>query len=463
MPHEGKFSRLVSFVGKFAWFSGDFDKRYDGYMDELSACLGHADRVKPFKSYCTGLMLPVERKSIEPMAAQLEPERTAAAHQSLLHFVGQSPWDECALLTRVRETVLPVLSAHSPVNAWIIDDTGFPKKGKHSVGVGRQYCGQLGKQDNCQAAVSLSVATKDASLPIAWRLYLPEAWADDAERRRQARIPDHIQFQTKTQIALEQIKAAKNDGVVQATILADAGYGKSTAFRDELDALGLPYIVGVNERIGLWEPGYTPQVPQKGTKPGKTPKNLRRNGDNASVGQAREWIERLYKDGPNKDWQNLCWRDGLEGADVKRFTSRFLRVRVRVANGDHKRNTPRSEQWLLVEWPEGEDKPLRYWISNLPESIDFKTMVFTAKHRWRIEEDYLNLKQECGLGHYEGRSWPGFHHHCALSIAAYAFLTAEKVVFSPSKRRNQRATKQLAIPKGQVARGRTHPYQKAPQ
>ena len=190
------------------WRDGDSEARFSAYVEHLSGCLGHADRVAPFRSYCTGLLLPGERKSVEPMAARLRPDRTSAEHQSLLHFVGQSPWDERALLRAVRAAVLPVMTARRAIEAWIVDDTGFPKKGAHSVGVARQYCGQLGKQDNCQAAVFLSVATAEASLPVAWQLYLPEAWAEDAPRRKKAKVPEAIGFQTKPEIALGQITSA---------------------------------------------------------------------------------------------------------------------------------------------------------------------------------------------------------------------------------------------------------------
>jgi len=198
---------------------------FDAFVEALVGVIGHADRAEPLKDYCLGLVMPVERKSVEPLAAVTAPARVAAQHQSLLHFVGQAPWSDAALMGRVRNWVLPRIARRGAIRAWIIDDTGFPKKGKHSVGVARQYCGQLGKQDNCQVAVSLSVANDVASLPIAYRLYLPQSWADDPERRKKAKVPGDIEFQTKPQIALEQIKAAKAQGVAPGVILADAGYG----------------------------------------------------------------------------------------------------------------------------------------------------------------------------------------------------------------------------------------------
>src|SRR6266481_2284023 len=208
--------------------SGDAASRFSAYVEGLASVIGHADRAKPLRDYCVGLMMPCERKSVEPMAAITAPERTAAQHQSLLHFVGEGNWSDEKVLAKVRELVLPEMERHGPIEAWIIDDTGFPKKGRHSVGVARQYCGQLGKQDNCQVAVTLSIANHAASLPIAYRLYLPEDWAKDQARRHKAKVPEAIAFQTKPQIALEQIKAARTAGLPQGVVLMDAGYGNDT-------------------------------------------------------------------------------------------------------------------------------------------------------------------------------------------------------------------------------------------
>jgi SRSO17 transposase len=186
----------------------DSESRFSAYVEGLVSVIGHADRAGPLRDYCVGLMMPSERKSVEPIAAVTAPGRTAAQHQSLLHFVGNAAWSDEKVLAKVREMVLPEVERHGPVEVWIIDDTGFPKKGKHSVGVARQYCGQLGKQDNCQVAVSLSVANHHASLPVAYRLYLPEDWAADGKRRRKTSVPEDVSFKTKPEIALEQIEAA---------------------------------------------------------------------------------------------------------------------------------------------------------------------------------------------------------------------------------------------------------------
>lgn len=221
------------------------ESRFASYVERLAPALEHGDRTAPFRAYCTGLILPGERKSVEPMAARLEPSRVGAAHQSLHHFVVKAAWDDAAVLTAVRGLVLPHLLERGPVRAWIIDDTGMPKKGRHSVGVARQYCGQIGKQDNCQVAVSLSLATDHASLPVAFRLYLPEAWAGDAERRTTTGVPDEVVFQTKPAIALDQLRAAVAAGLPQGVVLMDAGYGNDTDLRMGTSALGLTYVAGI--------------------------------------------------------------------------------------------------------------------------------------------------------------------------------------------------------------------------
>ena len=426
------------------WHDEGSEERFLAYVEGLSRCLGHKDRVEPFRSYCTGLLLPGERKSVEPMAARLRPDRTAAEHQSLLHFVGQSPWDGDALLRAVRQAVVPAMTARSPVTAWIVDDTGFPKKGAHSVGVARQYCGQLGKQDNCQVAVSLSVATAQASLPIAWRLYLPEVWAEDAGRRVDAKVPKTVRFQTKPQIALAQIAAAREDGVPAGVVLADAGYGNTSGWRDGLTALGLDYMVQVLGTTTVWPPGMTPQVPDGGGR-GRRPKRLRRGGDDAPVVQVR----RLAADLPDQAWQTVTWREGVAGE----LASRFVALRVRPSQGDHRRSEPRPEQWLLIEWPQDEAEPAKFWLSTLAEDTAIADLVHMAKHRWLIERDYLDLKQELGLGHYEGRGWRGFHHHAALCIAAYGFLVAERAAIPPSGPAAASLVQAPALPDGYRPRG----------
>jgi len=213
-------------------------QRFHAYVERLTTALGHRDRHGPLRAYVTGLCLPGDRKSIEPMAARVDPRHVRARHQSMHHFVANAAWDDAAVLRVARETVLAALERHGPVAAWVVDDTGIPKKGRHSVGVARQYCGVLGKPDNCQVAVSVSVANERASIPVAYRLYVPEAWAQDRRRRRAAGVPEALEFRTKWQMALEQITQLAADGVPAAPVVADAGYGVITAFRDALTAQG---------------------------------------------------------------------------------------------------------------------------------------------------------------------------------------------------------------------------------
>src|ERR1700757_4754478 len=259
------------------------EARFAAYVDALGAVLGHVDRQQPMHDYCLGLLMPIERKSVEPMAAVTAPAQVAAKHQSLLHFVGNAPWSDAAMLARVGELVLPAIERGGPIEAWIIDDTGFPKKGRHSVGVTRQYCGQLGKQDNCQVAVSLSLANHDASLPIAYRLYLPEDWANDPVRRHKAKVAETIAFQTKPQIALEQIKAARAAGLPEGVVLMDAGYGNDTELRTAITALGISYVAGIAARTTVWPAGAAPLLPTPRSGRGRPQVRLRRDDEPISA------------------------------------------------------------------------------------------------------------------------------------------------------------------------------------
>ena len=247
------------------------EARFVGYVDALSSVLGREDRARPLKDYCTGLLMPGERKSVEPMAAVVAPAHVSAKHQSLLHLVGQASWSDAAVLGKVRELVVPAIEAQGGVEAWIVDDTGFAKKGDHSVGVARQYCGRLGKTDNCQIAVTLSIANHAASLPIAYRLYLPEDWTQDAARRQKTHVPADIEFQTKPEIALDQIRDALAAGVAPGVVLADAGYGSDGAFRLGVTALGLAYAVGVQSTLSVWPPGQGPLPPAPWSGRGRKP------------------------------------------------------------------------------------------------------------------------------------------------------------------------------------------------
>jgi SRSO17 transposase len=434
--------------------SNESERRFATYVEGLTSVIGHADRAKPLRDYCVGLMMPCERKSVEPMAAVTAPSRVAAQHQSLLHFIGEGRWSDEQVLAKVRAMVLPEIERHGPIEAWIIDDTGFPKKGKHSVGVGRQYCGQLGKQDNCQVAVSLSLANHHASLPVAYRLYLPQDWASDNKRRRKTREPEEINFKTKPEIALEQITAACKAGLPRGVALMDAGYGCNTDLRTSVSALGLRYVAGILPNTSVWAPGTGPLPPKKRSDRGPTPKLIRRDQKHQPVS-----VKELALGLPKHAWRSIKWREGTS----EQLSSLFARVRVRVAHRDYSLTDSRPEEWLLIEWPRGEAEPTKYWLSTLPQTINFRKLVDFAKLRWRIERDYQELKQEVGLGHFEGRGWRGFHHHATLCIATYGFLVSERETIPPSGPHCTGLFEELAIPddyrpRGSAAAARaTHP------
>ena len=437
-------------VREIEGFAGlaDGEARFAAYLDAISAVLGHASRAAAARAYCTGLLLPGARKSVEPMAARIEPARVGARHQSLHHVVAKADWSDAALLGAVGQQVLPTLERHGPVRYWIIDDTGFPKQGEHSVGVTRQYCGQLGKQDNCQVAVSLSVANDHASLPIAYQLYLPETWAGDPERRTRVGVPEEIGFETKPEIALGQIRAALAAGVPPGVVLGDAAYGVETALRVTLAGLDLTYVLGVQSSASLWPPGQAPLPPPAYGGRGRPPTRVQRTPEHQPI-SARKLAESLQP----RAWRTITWREGSNTT----LTSRFAALRVRPAHRDQKRSEPWPEEWLLVEWPKGAKEPSKYWLSNLPPRTTLRDLVHTAKARWLIERDYQELKQEIGLGHYEGRGWRGFHHHASLCIAAYGFLMAERCLFPPQHRVTRECLAAPALPRGFHPRGAADP------
>ena len=401
------------------------ESRFERYCEVMVQALSHADRATPARWYLRGLMLPGGRKSVEPMAARVHPEDVRSAHQSMHHLVADSDWSDQAVLDAVTREVVPVLSQAGAPCYWIIDDTGFRKYGKHSVGVARQYCGQLGKTENCQVAVSLSLASMDGSVPLAYRLYLPKEWAEDKKRRKHAGVPKEIPSATKGEIAWGQIEAALESGISRGPVLMDAAYGDETALRDRLTAYGLTYAVGIRPQTAVWwdehQPAPIPLRPRV---------RVLRDTTHAPIG-VRELAQAL----PPSAYRTIPWREGTNTP----LSSRFARVRVRAAHA----NRPREEEWLLIEWPKGESEPSRYFLSTLPADISFKQLVATVKMRWRIERDYQELKQELGLGQYEGRNWRGFHHHASLCIAAYGFLMLERL---SGAKKNSARLKAPALP-----------------
>lgn len=404
--------------------SRDSAERFASYLDGLASVMGHAARVRPMRDYCSGLLLPCARKSVEPIAAATAPEHTSAQHQSLLHFLAKGEWSDAIVLGKVREFVVPQIERHGAIRAWIIDDTGFPKHGPHSVGVSHQYCGELGKQANCQIAVSLSVANRHASLPVAYRLYLPESWANDKKRRKKAGVPDDVVFQTKPKIALRQIEWACEAGIPRGVVLMDSAYGSDLSLRTRMTTLGLSYSVAIWARTLV-------QKAKGGAKP-MTAANL-------------------AKSLPKRGWRTITWRDGTNTPLV----SRFARVRVRPSGEGTTDAQP--EEWLIVEWPKDEKEPTKFWLSTLPEDSEFTRMIDITMMRWRIERDYQELKQEVGLGHFEGRSWRGLHHHATMCIAAYGFLVSERSAFPPSGARYRYLVQKSPVPDGYRPRGSSTP------
>ena len=274
-------------------------------MEGLAKAAGHEDRAIPLKNYCTGLLLPGERKSVEPMAARLTRDNVRRMHQSLHHLVADAPWNDEAVLRQVRQSVVPAMQKNGPIVCWIVDDTGMPKKGSHSVGVARQYCGQVGKQENCQVAVSLSVATWSSSLPVAYRLYLPEAWADDSQRREQTGVPQQASFQTKAEIAREQIRKAVAEQIPRGAVVADAGYGNDSRFRSGVTELGLQYVVGVQSSTTVWKPGTQPLPPLPRKQMGRPARLLRRDEHHQPLS-----VKELAVSLPAHVWVSVTWRQG---------------------------------------------------------------------------------------------------------------------------------------------------------
>jgi SRSO17 transposase len=417
------------------------ERRFRAYVDRLAQVLGHRDRHEPLRAYLTGLCLPGERKSVEPMAARIDPRHVQARHQSMHHLVANAPWEDVAVLRIARDVVLREMDRHGPVAAWIVDDTAFPKKGQHSVGVAHQYCGILGKQANCQVAVTVTLVNEAGSVPAAYQLYLPAEWARDRSRRRAARVPTAVAFRPKWQIALGHILALHAEGVPPAPVVADAGYGVAIEFRDALTAREIPYVLGVREDTKVWPPGVTPRLPRRRRLRGRPPRHLQ--------GPARQHPVRLatlVRRLPLATWSMVTWREGTRGS----MRSRFVALRVRPAPSGRRRALAPVE-WILSEWPPGEPTPTKYYLSTLPASTPLATLVRLAHVRWRIERDYQELKDEFGLDHFEGRGWRGFHHHGSLCIAAYAFLAAERARLSPPEPLS--FLRAARLPKGFTPRG----------
>jgi len=409
------------------------DRELTAYLQSMTNDMGRPERRQAMSLYITGLLLDGERKSVEPIAARLVDDVSAASamRQRLQECVANSAWSD----DEMRRRLALKMEAELPgVEALVVDDTGFPKKGARSVGVHRQYSGTLGRTENCQVATSLHLAGEKSSVCIALRLYVPEVWAGDEKRRRMVGVPAEVQFLRKWEIALQQIDDALAWGVRKHIALADAGYGDASEFRDGLTARGLRYMVGVSSIHTVWPPGADPRLPERVPgQPGRPPKRAHDDkhkpisiGELATTGKYR----------------TVSWREGSRG----RMSSRFAFFRVRSAERRTKGKPPSEEQWLICEWPEREDKPTKFWLSTLSDETPHRELVRVAKLRWRVERDYQDLKGEVGLDHFEGRTWRGFHHHATLCMVAHAFLALRRALFPPKPRQVDAADGSAAAP-----------------
>jgi SRSO17 transposase len=388
--------------------NSDAARRLESYFDRVGQVLGRRERRESFAVYAMGLLGDGERKSMEPIACRgcVDPDKAHAAHQKLIHFANDSPWSDRDVRREAVRYGLDALTSAEPIETWIVDDTGFLKQGTHSVGVQRQYTGSAGKITNCQIGVSLSITTRTEHLPVDFELYLPESWANDARRRREARIPDQVSFQTKPQLGLDMIRRAVADGVPKGVLLGDSAYGSSSEFRDQVRALGLHYAVGVIPTTSVW----------------LVEEDWRRD----QAISVRDLAMRLWNHGR---FRRCTWRKGTK----RDLSAKFAVERVLPAHDGGPPPQDREPLWLLIEWRDGEDEPANYFLSSLPERISKKRLIRIAMQRWRTERIYEDLKNELGLDHFEGRRFAGWHHHISVALCCYAFIAAERVRrFPPS-------------------------------
>jgi SRSO17 transposase len=386
--------------------------RLEAFADDLFASLPRSDQRARGECYLRGLMLEGRRKSIEPMAARLG----EVHYQALHHFVATSPWDWRPVRQRLAEVLCQALQP----TAWVVDDTGFPKDGSCSVGVQRQYCGTLGKRANCQLGVSVNAVTEHASCPLDWRLFVPEAWDADAMTKRRAacRLPEQVHHRPKWQLVLDMLDELAGWELVPPVLLADSGYGEVGAFRAGLDARQIPYVVEVRADTSAYSEHVHPVAAPYSGK-GRRPRPRYRDKPCS--------LHQLALQAGQQACVELVWRRGSKGLQ----RGRFLALRVRPGGVTPRRLARAADQelpvgWLLVEWPVGKPEPTKYWLSNLPETTPLVDLVRLARLRWRVEQDYRELKGALGLDHFEGRGWVGWHHHVTLVSVAHGFLTLER-------------------------------------
>jgi SRSO17 transposase len=390
-------------------FMADGLGRLDAYFDRIGRVLGRRDRREAFAIYATGLLGESERKSVEPIAAAScgRPDQCRALTERLLHFVGESGWDDRGVRLCGARYAIAEMVAHGSMESWIFDDTGFIKQGDRSPGVQRQYTGSAGKTTNCQIGVSLTVTTRTIELPVDMDLYLPESWADDRDRCRAAHIPDDVGYRPKWRIALDLAERAVDAGYPPGLVLGDCAFGDVGDFRDGICALGLDYAldVKVHTRVQV--------VCGDGSM-----------ADTMSVAEVADVLGA-------RSYRQTTWREGTR----KSLHSRFAAVRVRVVT---KKGVESKEHWLVIERPDPLQPPTHYVLCTLPKSTTRKQLVRRIKQRWRIERTYEDMKGEFGLDHFEGRSYRGWQHHVSVVLACYAFVVGERArAFPPEARGSQ--------------------------
>ena len=385
--------------------------RLIGFVGEVVAGLPHVRQRENALVYVRGLVERGGRKSLQPTLFRLG--ESEARYQSVQQFLADSPWDSGLLVRACAERVGPQIA----VRAWVVDDTGIAKQGRHSPGVKRQYSGTLGKIGNCQITVSVHAVGERGTLPLGWSLYLPEDWCEDKQRREQAKIPAEVCFRTKSQLAAALAGRASAWQVPRAPILGDSAYGDDTAFRSDLHGRGLEYLLAVSPTVGVFGPETTFTVPERRGTTGR-PRTVAR--PDRKPESLRSLAERL----PKRAWKTLPCRTRPDGEQI---ASRFACVRLVAAHPVVNDHLPPRWEWLIIEWPAADEAPCDYWLSNLPADAEPERLARLARLRWTIELDYRQLKGELGLDHYEGRSYAGFHHHTALVTCAHAFLTLERL------------------------------------
>jgi len=391
--------------------------RMEQFVESLTVGMSRPQRGR-FSEYALGLLLPGERKSMEPMAARIDPEHAMARYKTFQRFISVSEWDDAAVRRQAFWWAEPALLGGRDPHAWIIDDTGFLKKGTHSVFVHRQYTGTAGKVTNCQIGVSLSVASEDQSLPIDFTLYMPETWADDWGRRAECDVPGDLAFFTKPELALDQIERAKRDGIPLAPIVADCGYGNNGKFRASLDAQGLEYVLELQATTTVKRPV---------------------RGPGSRVGKPTIAVAELAKLVGAARFTQVRWRQGTKGE----MKSRFYVMDVELPHDDGAEFREGWQLRLLIEWPKANSQPTKFWLCSLSRAPQLRPLVVLAKARWMIERDYEDLKGELGLDHFEGRSYVGWNHHASMCIGAYAFLITERAGSFPPGGHGKPSVEQL--------------------